>query len=164
MSQTTRATPRSAGNSSGRIDLVPSRRAALAWLSWLALVAAIVSFGVALSLPLRAAATLLVAGAGARVVRSFVRLRGPRAIHAIEWSGSSVAIHVGSRPAPLAATWAATSFRPGRQWLVCVFDSGAGRFRVLVDGRYQGTRAFRRLCREFSRASTASARRDSRAS
>lgn len=164
MSQTTRATPRSAGNSSGRIDLVPSRRAAIAWLSWLALVVAVTSCAVALPLPLRAAAGLLVVGAGVRRVRSFVLLRGSRAVRAIEWGGSSFILHLVSQAKPLAATVSAASFRPGRQWLVFVFDTAAGRFSVLVDGRYQEARAFRRLCREFSRELKASARRDSRAS
>lgn len=164
MFQTTRDTPRSAGNSSGRIDLIPSRRAACAWLAWIALAAAVTSCVVALPMPIRATASVLIVAAGLRTVRSFVLLQGPRAVHAIEWSGTSFTIHAGQPRRALAATLSTASFRPGRQWLVCVFDTGAGRFWVLVDGRYQETRSFRRLCRGFSKASTSTARRDSRAS
>ena len=164
MSQTIRATPRSAGFSSSRIDLLPSRRAALAWLVWLTLVCGISLCSVALPLIVRVAFCALFVTPGIRTVRSFVMQRGAQGVRAIEWSGSNLTIRVGPERQPLAATWAAGSFRPGRQWLALTFDTPAGRRQVLVDGRYQDARAFRRLCREFSRGLKGSSRRDSRTS
>ena len=56
------------------------------------------------------------------------------------------------------------SFRPGRQWLALTFETPAGTRQVLIDGRYQDARAFRRLCCEFSRRLKGGAGRDSRTS
>lgn len=164
MSQTIRATPRSAGFSSSRIDLLPSRRAASAWLAWLALVCGITLCAVALPLIVRMAVCVLVAAPGIRTVRSFVMLSGAQGVRAIEWTGSTLTIRMGPERRPLAATWGTGSFRPGRHWLALTFDTPAGRRQVLVDGRYQDARAFRRLCREFSRGLKGSSRRDSRTS
>ena len=164
MSQTIRATPRSAGFSSSRIDLLPSRRATVAWFAWLALVCAITSCAVDLPAPIRVALCVLVAAPGIRTVRSFVMLRGARGVHAIAWTDSTLTIQVGTERQPLAATLSRESFRPGRHWLALTFETPAGRRRVLVDGRYQDARAFRRLCREYSRGLKGGSRRDSRAS
>lgn len=164
MSQTIRATPRSAGFSPRRIDLLPSRRAAIAWLAWLSLVCGITLCAVALPLILRMAFCVLIATSGIRTVRSFVMLRGARCVRSIEWTGSTLSILVGPERRPLAATWGTGSFRPGRHWLALTFDTPAGRRRVLVDGQYQDARAFRRLCREFSRGLKDSSGRDSGAS
>jgi hypothetical protein len=163
MSQTIRATPRSAGFSSSRIDLLPSRRAAVAWFAWLALVCAVISCA---DLPavVRMTVCVLVVTPGIRTVRSFVMLRGSRGVRAIEWTGSTLTILVGPERRPFAATLSRDSFRPGRQWLSLTFETPAGRRHVLVDGGYQDTRAFRRLCREYSRRLTGSAGRDSRTS
>jgi hypothetical protein len=164
MSQTIRATPRSAGFSSSRIDLLPSRRAAYAWFVWLALVCAVTSCAVELPAPIRVAFCLLVVAPGIRTVRSFVMLRGARGVHAIVWTGSMLTIHVGPERQPLAATLSRDSFRLGRQWLALTFETPAGRRRALIDGRYQDARAFRRLCREYSRGLKGGSRRDSRTS
>ena len=164
MSQTIRATPRSAGFSSSRIDLLPSRRAAAVWFAWLALVCAVTSCAVDLPVPVRMAFCVLVATSGIRTVRSFVMLRGTRGVRAIEWTGSTLTIRVGPERRPLAATLSGKSFRPGRQWLALTFETPAGRRRVLVDGRCQDSRAFRRLCRVFSRRLKGGSGRDSRTS
>ncbi|MBC8025064.1 MAG: hypothetical protein H7Y89_03660 [Steroidobacteraceae bacterium] len=161
MSQTIRATPRSAGFSSSRIDLLPSRRAAIAWFAWLALVCAITLCAVALPLIVRMALCVLVAMPGIRTVCSFVMLIGPRSVRVIEWTGATLTILVGPDRQPLAATWGDGSFRPGRHWLALTFDTPAGKRQVLVDGRYQDARAFRRLCCEFSRSLKGSSGRDS---
>ncbi len=163
MSQTTRATPRSAESSSTRIELLPSRRAALAGFAWLILIGTITICAVALPLPIRIAICALTALAGLRTLRSFVLLRGPLGVRAIDWTGGALTIQVGPERQPIGATWNRASFRPGRQWLALAFDTPSGRRQVLIDGRYQDTRAFRRLCREFSRGVTGSAGRDSRA-
>jgi hypothetical protein len=164
MSQTIRATPRSASFSSSRIDLVPSRRAAMAWLAWLALVCAVTSWTVDLPASIRMVLCVLVATPGIRAVRSFVMLGGARGVRAIEWTGSTLILRVGPERRPLAATWGTGSFRPARDWLALSFDTPAGRRRVLVDGRYQDARAFKRLCREYSRGLKGGSRRDSRTS
>lgn len=152
MSQTIRATPRSAACSSTRIELLPSRRAACAWFAWLILVCTITICAVALPWPIRIALCALPAVAGLRTLRSFVLLRGPRGVRTIDWTGGALTIQVGPERRTIAATWSRGSFRPGRQWLALTFDTPSGRRQVLIDGRYQDTRAFRRLCREFSRS------------
>jgi hypothetical protein len=164
MSQTIRATPRFAGCSSTRIDLEPSRRAAFAWFAWLALVCTITMCAVALPWPIRVAIGALSAMAGVRTLRTFVLLRGPRGVRAVDWTGGILTIQVGRERQRSVATWNRGSFRSGRQWLALEFDTPTGRYRVLVDGRYQDTRAFRRLCREFSRSLKGGAGRDSRTS
>jgi hypothetical protein len=162
MSQTIRATPRSAERSSTRIELLPSRRAAFAWFAWLFVVCAITLCAVALPWPVRVSICMVAGLAGLRTMRSFVLLRGRRGVRAIEWTGDALTIQVGPQRRPIAATWNCESFRPGRQWLALAFDTPSGRRHVLIDGRYQDIRAFRRLCREFSRRSKRSSGRDSR--
>jgi hypothetical protein len=130
----------------------------------LILVCAITMCAVALPWPVRLAICALPALGGLRTVRSFVLLRGPRAVRAIDWTGGALTIQVGPARQPLTATWNRGSFRPGRQWLALVFDTPSGRRHVLIDGRYQQTRAFRRLCCEFSRRLKGSAGRASRTS
>jgi hypothetical protein len=162
MSQTIRATPRSAERSSTRIDLEPSRRAAILWLAWLVLIGTITICAVALPLPIRIAICAVPVVAGLGTLRSFVLLRGARGVRSIDWAGGALSIEVGPRRRRIAATWNRGSFRPGRQWLALAFDTPSGRRQVLVDGRYQDPRAFRRLCCEFSRGLKAGAGRGSR--
>jgi hypothetical protein len=119
---------------------------------------------VALPWPIRVAICALPAAAGLRTLRSFVLLRGSHGVRAIEWTGGTLAIQVGPQRQRSVAIWNRGSFRAGRQWLALEFGTPTGRYRVLVDGRYQDTRAFRRLCREFSRGLKGSAGRDSRTS
>ena len=164
MSRPTRATPRSAGCSSKRIEIQPSRRAAIAWFAWIALVCLVTLCGVALPLAARIAVSALIAIAGVRTLRSFVLLRGPRAVRAISWSGASLRIEIGPERKSVEATLNPASFRPGRQWLALRFDTPAGGRQVLIDGHSQEPGAFRSLCREFSRGLKASTRRDSRTS
>ena len=163
MSQTTRATPRSAGCSSTRIEIHPSRRAAIAGFAWTALVCIVTICAVALPLPARIALSALVAIAGVRALRSFVLLSGPRGVRAISWAGTRLRIEIGPERETLDATLNSASFRPGRQWLALRLNTPAGGRQVLIDGRYQDPGAFRSLCREFSRGMKANAR-DSRTS
>jgi hypothetical protein len=162
MSRPIRATPRSAECSCTRIELLPSRRAAVAWFAWLILVFAITICAVALPWPARIAICAVWAVAGLRTLRSFVQLRGSRAVRAIDWTGGVLTIQVGPARQPVRAAWNRASFRPGRQWLALAFDTPSGRRQVLIDGRSQDTRAFRRLCREFSRSLKGSSGRASR--
>jgi hypothetical protein len=162
MSQTIRATPRSAESSSTRIELLPSRRAAFAAFAWLILVTTITLCAVALPLPIRIALGVVSVVAGVRSLRSYVLLRGPRGVRAIDWTRGALTIEVGPGRRRIDSTWNRGSFRPGRQWLALAFDTPSGRLQVLVDGRYQDARAFRSLCREFSRGLKGGSRRDSR--
>jgi hypothetical protein len=162
MSRPIRATPRSAECSSSRIELRPSRRAAGGWCAWLILGCAITICAVALPWPIRIAISALSALAGLRTLRSFVLLRGPHAVRAIDWTGGALSIEVGPARQPIAATWNRGSFRPGRKWLALAFDTPSGRRQVLIDGRSQDTAAFRRLCCEFSRGLKGSSGRASR--
>ena len=162
MFQTTRATPRFARRSSTRIELQPSLRAALGGAAWLILVCTITIGAVALPWPLRVAICLLTALAGLRAIHSFVGLRGPSGVRAIDWTGGALTIHVGPQWRPIGATWSRESFRPGRRWLALVFDTPSGQRRVLIDARYQDARAFRRLCCEYSRSLEGGSGRHSR--
>ena len=157
MSPTIRGMPRSAGSSSCRIDCVPSWRAACAAAAWLLLVCAITLGCVALPFPVRLGLASLVAGFGVSTAWSYALLRGPSAIHAIEWQGGALpgafSLQVGPGRERLAATLDRRSFRFGRSWLSLAFSTPAGTHRVLLDGGLHDPRAFRRLCREVSRRS-----------
>ena len=69
-----------------RIDLNPSRFAAVLWFAWLALVCVVVLTGVALPLAPRLVLSLAVLLPGIRCIRSFVLLAGSQAVRTIEWS------------------------------------------------------------------------------
>jgi hypothetical protein len=121
-------------------------------------------FAVALPLPVRIAVCVLATAAGARALRSFVLLLGARGVRAIAWDGVALTLEVGPARRLTSASLAHGSFRVGRQWLALKFETPAGARQVLVDGQYQDARAFRRLCREFSRGSKGSSGRESRPS
>src|SRR5690349_15270241 len=86
MSPKTRHRRRSAATSRERIEFVPSRRAALAWMVWLC-VAAVLTFACALPWPLRFLTAALVVAAGVPAVLRCVLLRGQSAVRALEWNG-----------------------------------------------------------------------------
>src|SRR5688500_12518015 len=117
MSQTTRATPRSAESSSTRIELLPSRRAAVAGFAWLILIGTITICAVALPLPIRIAICALPALAGLRTLRSFVLLRGPLGVRAIDWTGGALTLQVGPEIQPFDASWYDAPYRSCLQWL-----------------------------------------------
>jgi len=118
------------------------------WSAWLALACAVTAFAVALSWPVRAAACVAVAASGIRSVRSFVMLRGAKAVRAIEWSEEGeFAVLLGPGFARHAATLAAGSFRLGVGAWVLRFKTPGGTHPVLVAARVHDVRAFRRLSR-----------------
>jgi hypothetical protein len=168
MSPTIRGTPRSAGSSSCRIECVPSWRAAVAATAWVLLACAITLGGVALPLSLRTAIATVLAVCGFGTSYSVVWLRGSSAVRAMEWRPGTPPgtwwLEIGPARRRVAATLDRRSFRVGRAWLVLVFSTPAGTRRVLVDGGVHERRAFRRLCREFSRHSRGVRRPEPRAS
>jgi hypothetical protein len=153
MSPTTRATPRCAARSCGRIDLVPSRRLAIAWLLWLSACLGVLAGGVALPWPARAASGIVLIAANIPAIRVGVLLRGPRAVRTLEWGADGeFRLRLGADPQPWPATLSAASFRLGIAFLVLRFSTPAGRRLVLIDGARQDPVAFRRLSRHLGRA------------
>src|SRR5690349_10859709 len=94
MSPKIRARRRSAAASSNRIDFIPSRRAAFAWLAWLGM-AGLLTAHSSLPWPVRLAIGALGFAFAGRALWSYVLLRGPRSVRALEWaSGTPIAYHV----------------------------------------------------------------------
>jgi hypothetical protein len=144
----TLATPPYAGRCSNCLELTPSRLAAALWYAWLALVCLVTLFGVALPWPVRCAICLGVIVPAVRSVESFVRLAGPRAVRAIEWSEEGeFTIAVGTMWTRHRAIPSAGSFRGGAKWWVLRFVTQSGPRLVLVVETPHDTRAFRRLSR-----------------
>jgi hypothetical protein len=128
--------------------LIPSRLAAGACLAWLALACGVTWFGVALPTPARAAICAVVALSGFHAVRTFVLLRGPRAVRTIEWTGSGeFFVYLGMSSAPQPALLANGSFRLGVRFWVLRFTTPSGPRAVLVEEAAGGGQAFRRLSR-----------------
>jgi hypothetical protein len=149
MSPKIRTRRRSAAASCNRIDFVPSRRAAVAWLAWLGM-AGVLTVQTALSWPLRLAIMGLVVSIAGPTLWSYVLLRGPRALRALEWvAGEQGACHVfvGRAGRRLAAV-PEGCVRYGGLWLLR-FRTDEGLFHLLVDTGRQDPRALRRLGRRL---------------
>jgi hypothetical protein len=128
--------------------LIPSRLAAGASFAWLALACAVTWFGVALPSPVRAAICAAVALAGFHAVRTFVLLRGPRAVRTIEWTESGeFFVYLGMSTAPQPASLANGSFRLGVRFWALRFITPSGPRAVLVEEAPVGAPTFRRLSR-----------------
>jgi hypothetical protein len=131
-----------------RIDLRPSRAAAVIGFAWLVIACAVTAFAVALPWAARAAICLAVAVPGVLSIRSFVMLRGPKAVRGIEWSEEGeFAVLLGSARVRHAATLGAGSFRLGLEAWVLRFVTPVGGRPVLIAARVHDIRAFRRLSR-----------------
>jgi hypothetical protein len=145
MSRKTRARRPSAASSCERIEFVASRRAALLWLCWLSLAACLVwcsalSPGscVLLCLPL-----LWSVGSLWR----FALLRGPRAIHALKWTGDGryfVRLGFSARWLPAIPQGC---LRYGARLWILGFVTPVGFRSLLVETGIQEPRALRRLSR-----------------
>jgi hypothetical protein len=128
--------------------LIPSLLAASAWAAWLALVAAVIWFAVALPWLARFIICTTVIAAGLRGLRTFVLLRGPRAVRAIEWNDAGdLSVCLGASFAPHPATLASGSFRLGLRFWVLRFTTPTGPRSVLVEEAACDVRAFRRISR-----------------
>jgi hypothetical protein len=133
-----------------RIELIPSLFAASAWFTWLLLACIVTWFAVALPWAARLAICGAVAGAGAgaRGLRTFVLLAGPRAVRAIEWNpAGELSVRLGDCLAPQPATLEHGSFRLGARFWVLQFATPVGARSVLVEQAPGDIRAFRRLSR-----------------
>jgi hypothetical protein len=113
------------------------------------------AFGVAWPMPWRIFAVGIVCVLSVRELLPYVLLRGAHAVHSIEWTAQSpvtgFTLRIGPRRLPVRATLARSSFRLGRSLLSLAFATADGPHRVFIDGGLHDPRAFRRLCREFSR-------------
>jgi hypothetical protein len=86
------------------------------------------------------------------VLGTFIRLRGPRAVRALEWASTGeLRLWLGDGTGPHPACLHPASFRLGLTFLVLWFTTSAGVRAVLIDGGLQNPVAFRRLCRALTR-------------
>jgi hypothetical protein len=145
------ATPRCAARSSHRLELLPSRRLACAWVLWLAIAVAAV-LGAPLPWPVRVALCVSIATSGVRCVSTVVLLRGPRAIRRLDWDvNGNLWACLGDSPASQPARVASGSFRLGPGLLILRLETASGTRFVCIDGCLQDPAAFRRLTRAIPR-------------
>jgi hypothetical protein len=118
-------------------------------LVWLAIACAAI-LAVDLSWPLRLSLCLALTGLNLRALARTVLLRGPRAIHWIEWDPEGrMRIGPGPSDACPEATPRPGGFRLGIAFLVLWFMTPQGVRGVLIDGGLQDPAAFRRLGRSL---------------
>jgi hypothetical protein len=150
MSHAILAAQRCADASCNRIEVAPSRLAASAWLAWLVLACAVTWFAVALPWLARFSICVIVAAAGVHGLRTFVLLRGPLAVRAIEWTeAGDWSVCLGATSACHPAKLANGSFRLGLRFWILRFETPAGPSSVLVE-EAGATHAFRRLSRHLN--------------
>lgn len=143
---------RCAARCCGRIELVPSRRLAIAWVCWLGACLAVLAGGVAIPWLARFALGLGLVAANIPAIRAAVLLRGPRAVRRLEWDGEGrYWLGLGPDRERRPATLSTASFRLGIAFLVLRFATPAGVRVVLIDGGRQDPVAFRRLSRQLAR-------------
>jgi len=148
MSHPIPAARRSAGASCNRIDLIPSTFATSAWFAWLAVVWTVIGFAVTLPWLMRLTIGATIAAASLGGLRTFVLLRGPRAVRAIEWTeAGDLSVCLGATRARYPATLANGSFRVGLRFWVLWFATPVGQRSVLVEESRRDVRAFRRISR-----------------
>ncbi|HUQ09536.1 MAG TPA: hypothetical protein VM146_04410 [Steroidobacteraceae bacterium] len=146
MSPKIRTRRRSAAASFSRIDFIPSRIAAAAWLGWLVMAGALAAH-TQLPWQLRLAIAALVMGSGGHTLWSYVLLRGPRSLRALEWSGSepdTYYVWVGPAGRRLAALPEGCRRYGTALWLLR-FRTAEGLFELLVETGRQDQRSLRRL-------------------
>jgi hypothetical protein len=150
MSPKIRSRRHSVATSFDRLEFARSRRAAVAWLAWLALAASLALYA-ELSWILRLGVAFLVVVVGGWTVRSFILQSGPRALRALEWSpddGDSYYVCVGPEGRRLPAIPADCRRYGPVLWLLR-FDTSEGRFQLLVEPVIQEPKALRRLGRRL---------------
>ena len=152
MSHPIRARPNCAGASCNRIELIPTRPAAVAGFAWLALACAVTWFMVALPWLARLAICAAVAVAGHGSLRVLLLLAGPRAVRAIEWNeAGDLSVCLGATLASYPATLSDGSFRLGARFWFLRFATPVGPRSVLVEEAARAPTAFRRLSRCLNR-------------
>jgi hypothetical protein len=150
MSPKIRTRRRSAAASFNRIDFVPSRLAAAVWAGWL-IMAGVLAAQARLPWLLGLSIATLVIGAAGHTLLSYVLLRGPRSLRALEWSGreaDTYCVCIGPAGRRLAAIPEGCQRYGEALWLLR-FRTGEGVFQLLVETRRQDQRALRRLGRRL---------------
>jgi hypothetical protein len=132
-----------------RLELTPSRRAALAWWSWAIVATAALASAAALPWLVRILGGLLLILVTGRAVERFVSLRGPRSLHAIEWGTNPGFLLLLGNGRRLPAVAARGCRRYGIGLWILRFDTISGPVAALVDTRLQEPRALRRLSRRL---------------
>jgi hypothetical protein len=149
----TPASPACAGKCSGRIELVPSLRAATLAGAWLLAVCAATLLGVEAPLPARIAICFGIASFGWAGIRSACLLAGPDAVRAIGWRpDGQLLVWFRSSRRESAVTLAAGSFRLGCRAFVLWLESCDGNHVVVIDAGIQDFHAIRRLAGRLNRA------------
>ena len=155
MSRAIPGRPRSAAPSCNRIDLAPSRRAAVLAAVWLALVCFMVLAAVDLPLPGRIVACAVLVVPGLAAIRCTLLLRGHRAVRSLQWTDGAWSACLGTAGIDTQVSLAPGSFRIGTV-LVLWLRACDRTYCVCIDAGAQDQRGFRRLCRRLRRAKPAS--------
>jgi hypothetical protein len=132
-----------------RLELAPSRRAALAFRSWAVLATTALAGASLPPWPIRILGGLLLILTTGRAVVRFVSLRGPRSLQAIEWgAGPGFLVRLGDgRRLPAIAARGCRRYGIGL-W-VLRFDTISGPVAAVIDTRRQEPRSLRRLSRRL---------------
>jgi hypothetical protein len=147
----TLAARRSAAHCCNRIEISPSRRAAVLWFAWLLALGCAIFFGVALPLYARLTICAAIAATCLPVSWCCVLVRGPRAVRRLEWSqAEGLTVFLGPALVASPAELAAGSFRLGNQVLVLRLTTEFGVRFALIDSSVQDMASFRRLCRRLN--------------
>jgi hypothetical protein len=141
----------SAGRSCRQIELVPSKRAVVLAIAWLAAVAVAVLGGVALPLPARIVVCALILASGLAGIRSGFLLRGRRAVDRIRWDTHGFFVRRRCDGIELPAVLASGSFRLGQLGLFLWFSTAEGRHGVFIDAGRHDFDELRHLCARLSR-------------
>jgi len=141
-----------AAQSCRRIELKPSKRAALLGIGWLAALVWMILAAVDLPLPARIATCLCTATAALVAFQSVFLLRGPNGVQALQWTDKGqITAFLGRREKnEYSVTVRPGSFRLGRLGLLLWLETGDGSRAVFIDAGLQEPRAFRGLCRLLS--------------
>lgn len=144
--------PDCAGQCSGRIELIPSLRAAGLAGAWLLAVCLATLLGVDLPLPARIAICVGLASSGWIAIRRVCLLNGSNAVRAIAWqSDGQMLAWFGSSRRESAVTLAPGSFRLGCGAFILWLESCDGVHVVVIDGGNQDFHAIRRLAGRLNR-------------
>ena len=134
----------------GRIELIPSWRAAAFAASWLAAVGAMTLLAVALPLPARIAICVCAATFGLAAIRETCLLAGAGSIKSIAWNDrGQLMARVGISRVQMSAELVSGSFRLGSLGLVLWLKTCDGFHTVIIDSGMQDMHGIRRLARRL---------------
>jgi len=116
--------------------------------AWLIVQSGVLVSALALPLLARICLCISIAAPGWVAIRRCLLLKGPKAVHTLDWSLGWRA-GIGPTRIETSVTLRAGSFRVGRAFLLLWLQSRDGMHGVFIDGGSQDCAAFRRLCRQL---------------